>query len=85
METINAKVLTKKRQFSAVFDKEKDLLIIQATEKPQDNKANKEIIKGLKKLLKTEITIVSGLKNNEKRIQIDLPKEQIIAKLSDTN
>ena len=56
--TLTAKVLTGKKEFRTIFDKEKNMLIVQTTQKPQDNKANKEILKELKKFFKTEIKIV---------------------------
>ena len=83
--TVDAKILTGKNKFSVEFDNEKKLLIIHATEKPLENKANKEIVKGLKKFFKAEIEIVSGLKSKEKKIKIHLPEQEIIAKLAHTN
>jgi len=86
METIlNAKVLTGKKKFRVAFDKEKNILIVQASEKPHENKANKEISKELKKFFKAEIEIVSGLASKEKKIKINLPKEEVLKKLSNTN
>lgn len=83
--TLTAKVLTGKREFRAIFDKEKNMLIVQTTQKPQDNKANKEILKELKKFFKSEIKIVSGLTSKEKIIKIYLPESQVYEKLANTN
>ena len=86
METIiNAKILTGKRNFSVVFNKEKKLLIVEATEKPENNKANKEILKKLKKYFKADIEIVSGLKSKEKTIKVALPEREVMEKLDNTN
>jgi len=82
METvINAKILTGKRKFSVAFNKEKNLLIVESTEKPENNKANKEILKKMKKYFKADIEIVSGLKSKEKTIRIALPENEVMEKL----
>jgi len=79
METIlNAKVKTGKNAFIARLDKENDSLIIETTKKPENNEANKEILRKLRKILKAEIEIVSGLKSKEKKIKINLQKEQVL-------
>lgn len=79
METIlNAKIHTGKNEFSITFDKEKEIILIKSTEQPEKNKANKEIIKELKKFFKTDIKIVFGLTSKEKKIKIDLPKEKVL-------
>lgn len=79
METIiDAKILTGKKEFSAEFDKAKELLVVETTENPEKGKANKEIVKKLKKFFKADVEIVSGLKSKEKKIKIYLPREQVI-------
>ena len=86
METIlNAKILTNKQKFKAKFDNERKLLIIEVKSKPLENKANKEIVKELKRFFKQEVEIVSGLKSKEKIIKIHLPIEQVLEKLANTN
>ncbi len=86
METIiNAIIKTGKNKFRAQYEKEKDLLIVCTTSQPEKNKANKEIIKELKKFFKCDIEIVSGLKSKEKKIKINLPKEQVKEILESTN
>ena len=82
METIlNAKVLPGKKLFAVEYDKEKDSLIVKITQVPDKGKANKEIVKELKKFFKTDIEIVFGLKSKEKKIKFNLPKESIITLL----
>ncbi len=82
METIlNAKVLPGKKLFAVEYDKEKDSLIVKITQVPDKGKANKEIVKELKKLFGTDIEIVFGLKSKEKKIKFNLPKESIITLL----
>jgi uncharacterized protein (TIGR00251 family) len=78
METIlKAKVSTGKKDFRLALDKDNDILIVEATKLPDKNKANKEIIKEIKKILGAETTIVSGFTSKEKLIKINLPKKSI--------
>jgi uncharacterized protein (TIGR00251 family) len=84
METIlNAKISTGKNKFELSFDKEKEIILIKSTQQPKKNKANKEIIKELKKFFKVDIHIVFGLTSKEKKIKIYLPKEEVIKKLEE--
>ena len=86
METIlSAKISTGKNKFELAFDSDKEIIIIKATQQPEKNKANKEIIKELKKFFKVDIQIVSGLTSKEKKIKIYLPKEQVKNLLKNTN
>ena len=52
------------------FDKERNAYRVCVKAKPQENKANIEIIKFLSKLLKKKVKISSGLKSKEKIIEI---------------
>jgi len=86
METLlKLRVSAGKRSFSARLDEQKDLLIVETTEMPQKGKANKEIIKGLKKLFKANVQIVSGLKSREKTVRIDADRERVKSLLKNTN
>jgi len=53
------------------YDKIKEAYRISIKEKAEDNRANKEIIKFLSKLLKKKVRIVSGLKSKEKIIEVN--------------
>ena len=53
------------------FDKERHAYIIHIKAKPEDNKANTEIIKFLSRLLKRKVSILSGFKSREKIIQVE--------------
>ena len=53
------------------FDINKNAYIISIKAKPEDNKANFEIIKFLSKQLKKKIRIVSGFKSREKIIEAE--------------
>jgi uncharacterized protein (TIGR00251 family) len=82
METIlKAKILTGKKEFKVVFDNDNDFLIVQTTKRPEKGKANTEIVKELKRFFKSDVTIVSGLTSKEKKIAVDLQKEQILQML----
>lgn len=79
METIlKAKVLTGKKRFEVAFDKGKECLLVNATERPEKGKANREIVKELKKMFKADTMIVSGLQSRNKVIKVNLPREQIL-------
>ncbi|MBI2656455.1 DUF167 domain-containing protein [Candidatus Woesearchaeota archaeon] len=52
------------------FDKERNAYRISIKAKPENNKANLEIIKFLSKLLKRKVKIASGLNSREKIIEI---------------
>ena len=53
------------------FDINKNAYIISIKAKPEDNKANFEIIKFLSKQLKKKVRIASGLKFKEKIIEAE--------------
>lgn len=44
--------------------------------KAEDNKANIELIKKLKKLLKCEVRLVSGMKSKTKKLELSIPEQQ---------
>ena len=52
------------------FDKNRNAYIVSIKAKPEDNKANTEIIKFLSKFLKKRVRIASGLISREKTIEI---------------
>lgn len=52
------------------FDASRNAYIVHIRAKPEDNKANIEIIRFLSKRLKKKVRISSGLKSREKIIEI---------------
>ncbi|MBL7054220.1 DUF167 domain-containing protein [Candidatus Woesearchaeota archaeon] len=52
------------------FDKEKGAYRVNIKEKPENNKANIEVIKFFSKLLKKRVKIIKGLKSKEKVLKI---------------
>ncbi|MEK6946567.1 MAG: DUF167 domain-containing protein [Nanoarchaeota archaeon] len=52
------------------FNKESNTYKIQIKAKPEDNKANIELIKFLSKSLKKKVRIVSGFRSKEKIVEI---------------
>jgi uncharacterized protein len=67
---LKLKVSTGKPQFKLSFNEDEDLLLVEIKSSPEKGKANKEIIKELRKYFKKEIKIVSGFKSKEKIIEI---------------
>jgi len=51
------------------FDENKEAYIIKIKEKAVDNKANRELVKFLSKVLKKRVKIPSGLKSRKKIIE----------------
>jgi uncharacterized protein (TIGR00251 family) len=83
METIfYAKISTNKKRFYVDFDSINDVLLIETKSAPEKNKANEELLKGLKKKLHSDVRIVSGFSSKNKRIEICLPREEALALLS---
>jgi uncharacterized protein (TIGR00251 family) len=52
------------------YDSQKNALIVNVHARPEDNKANIEIIKFFSKLFKKKVSIKTGLKNREKILLI---------------
>jgi uncharacterized protein len=53
------------------FDKEKNAYRVMIHAKPEDNKANIEIVKFFSKLLKKKVRIVKGLRGREKVLKVE--------------
>ncbi len=53
------------------FDKEKNTYRVNIKERPEQNKANIEIIKFFSKLLKKKVKIIKGLKSREKVLKTE--------------
>lgn len=51
------------------FDNEKKALIVRISARPEDNKANAELVKFLSKEMKQKFRIVSGFKSREKLLE----------------
>jgi len=77
MTRLKLKVSTKKPIFKIKLDKKEETLLVEIKSIPEKGKANKEIVKELKKYFKKQIKIVSGLKSKEKIVEIDLNKKSI--------
>ena len=81
-EIFNAKVSTGKKKFSARYDIANDLLLIETNERPVEGKANLEIMKELKRLLKVRVEIISGKNAKQKRLKIRASRKEVIQKLT---
>ncbi|MDD3083609.1 MAG: DUF167 domain-containing protein [Candidatus ainarchaeum sp.] len=75
------KVSTGKTSVQLKLDENEEVLLIDIKSNPEKGKANKEIIKELKKLFKSEVKILSGLKNKKKVVEICSSKEKIFNKI----
>lgn len=75
------KVSTGKTNVQLKLDENEEVLLIDIKSNPEKGKANKEIIKELKKLFKSEVKILSGLKNKKKVVEICSSKEKIFNKI----
>ena len=64
------------------FDPQSNTLKLKTKALPQGGKANLEIEKNLKKILKTQVQIIKGLKSKEKLVKIhDLTQEELSSKI----
>jgi uncharacterized protein len=79
---LKLKVSTGKPRFKVKFNEDEDLLLVEIKSNPEKGKANREIIKELKKYFKKEIEIVSGFKNKEKIVEINSSKKELLEQLS---
>ncbi|MFA5764114.1 MAG: DUF167 domain-containing protein [archaeon] len=77
---LKLKVSTGKSKFKVELDGE--LLLVEIKSTPEKGKANKEIIKELKKFFKSDIKMLSGFKSKEKIIEIYSTQNEIISKLN---
>ena len=77
---LKLKVSTGKPTFKVELDGE--LLLVEIKSTPEKGKANKEIIKELKKFFKSDIKMLSGFKSKEKIIEFYSTKNEIISKLN---
>ena len=78
---INVKVSTGKKEFSIIWKEEQKVLLVETTQNPEKGKANKEIVKKLKKFFDADTEIIFGKKSREKKLQLSLEKIEIEKKL----
>ena len=77
---IDAEVQTNSKKFEASM-KENGAIRVKLVSKPEKNKANQELVEGLKKLLKANVLIVKGLKSRKKTLIVGETKENIKKRL----
>jgi len=79
LETIlRLKVSAGKKHFRAVWNEKDEVLLVETKNKAQNGKANLEILKEMKRLLKTKVEIVSGFKSKEKLLKLNLSKQEAL-------
>ena len=76
---LHLKVSTRKKQFRLNW--KENVLYVEIKSNPEKGKANKEIIKELKKFFESEIKIISGFKSKEKIVEINSSKTKVMEKL----
>ncbi|MHA1991196.1 MAG: DUF167 domain-containing protein [Candidatus Hodarchaeales archaeon] len=78
MVEIEILVKTKAKQTKIDFDSVINRYVVHVQSKPINNQANMEITKIMKKYFKAEkVEIISGFKNNQKRINLINPKKEL--------
>ena len=78
---LHLKVSTGKKQFQLNWKKEEKVLCVEIKSNPDKGKANKEIVKELKKFFESEIKIISGFKSKEKIVEISSSQKEVMNKL----
>ncbi|MCL2134813.1 MAG: DUF167 domain-containing protein [Candidatus Bathyarchaeota archaeon] len=56
---------------------EDDEIIVYATEKPENGKVNKEILKELTRIFHVKVKLVSGTTSRQKQLAIKIKKEKL--------
>lgn len=69
-ETIEIRAKPNSSKSEIVYDFEKDIVNAFLHSIPDDNKANKELVKLFKKQLKLKVEIISGFKSRNKKVKI---------------
>ena len=78
---LRLKVSTGKKEFLIKWNENDIVLMVETTSNPEKGKANREIIKELKKFFKSETKIISGFKGKEKIVEISSPEDKVKEKL----
>jgi len=76
---LHLKVSTGKKQFRLNW--KENVLHVEIKSNPDKGKANKEIVKKLKKFFGSEIKIISGFKSKEKIVEISSSQKEVMNKL----
>jgi uncharacterized protein len=77
---LHLRISTGKKQFRLNWNKIEKKLYVEIKSDPQKGRANKEIIKELKKFFGSEVKIVLGLKSKEKIVEISSSEKEILEK-----
>ncbi|MEK6972749.1 MAG: DUF167 domain-containing protein [archaeon] len=74
---INAKVIPNSKGFGICFDSDKDLFKIHLKSRPEEGKANLELVKELRKLCNCEVRILKGKTSKNKAIGLDCTADML--------
>lgn len=76
---LKARITPNAREFRAEYCEEKKECRVRVAEKPEKNKANKELLKNLEKLFGCRVTIIRGANSRNKLLETTKSEEEIIA------
>jgi len=83
MNTIlHLRVSTGKKQFQLNWNQNELILCVEIKSNPEKGKANKEIVKEMKKFFESEVKILSGFKSKNKIVEVYSPTKKVMESLS---
>ncbi len=78
---LNARIVPNARQFRVEYYEEKRECKVWVPEKPEKNKANKELVKNLEKLFGCGVIITSGAASKNKVLEVGKSEQEVLAML----
>jgi uncharacterized protein len=78
---LRLRVSTGKKEFCIEWKTDEKILFVETKSNPTKGKANKEILKELKKLFGAEVKLISGFKSKEKILEINSPEKNVMEKI----
>ncbi len=82
MTELEASVRPGSREFAAGWDQKSGRLKVSLTEKPEQGRANAELVRELSKILGAPVELVRGGRDRRKLLRVGLPLEEIKRRLS---
>ncbi|MBI5159503.1 DUF167 domain-containing protein [Candidatus Micrarchaeota archaeon] len=79
MGKLKARITPNAREFRAEFDEETRECRVWVPEKPEKNKANKQLVKNLEKLFGCSVTITRGANSRNKILETSKTEQEVIA------
>ncbi len=69
---------SRKFQFPSGYDEWRNAIIVRVSSPPEGNRANRELIQELKKILDADVEILSGFKNPQKTIRVNMNRDDFM-------